>query len=97
MTNNIAIQRGYTRAQNVAAANRISPRKNSGYDTLRPVDIYAASVSKPAPDNIAGAICASVGYTKASAQTLPTARAVPKKTKTNVQSPKVPAALDWGP
>jgi hypothetical protein len=38
------------------------PRKNSGYDKLRPVDIYAeASVPKPAPDNISGAICASVG------------------------------------
>ena len=48
-------------------------------------------------DIVFGATCARVGQTNTSAQVLPAARAVPKKTKANVHSPKVPAALDWGP
>ena len=49
------------------------------------------------PGTIPGATCANVGQTNTSAQVLPTESAVPRKTTTKAHSPKVPAALDWGP
>jgi hypothetical protein len=81
---------------NVDTPNRIIPMPRSGLDQLIPVIRYTgASVACPA--NMFGAICARVGQTNTSAQTLPAWIAAPRKAITKAQSPKVPASLDWRP